>query len=66
MGSLIRTMKLYRIPFELVLIDRGPIGLHLDMVLNKQDMPQLIDLFTMEDLDVIVSNLEQEECAIYK
>ena len=66
MRPLICTMKLYRILFDLVLIDRGPIKLHLDMVLNKQDMPQLIDLFTMEDLKVIVSNLEQEERAIYK
>ena len=66
MGPLIRTMKLYRIPFNLVLIDRGPIGLHLDLVLNKWDLPQLIDLFTMEDLNIIVSNLEQEERAIYE
>ena len=66
MGPLMHTMKLYRIPFDLVLIDRGPIRLHWDMVLNKWDMPQLIDQFTMEDLNMIVSNLEQEERAIYK
>ena len=66
MGPLIQTMKLYRILFDLVLIDHGPIGLHLDLVLHKRDMPQLIDLFTMEDLNIIVSNLEQEERAIYK
>ena len=63
---IIRTMRFYGIPFRMYLIDRGTFGLHLDVVIHAQNMPQLVGLFTMEDLRLIANNLEEEEKAIYE
>ena len=63
---IIRTMKMYGIPYKMVLIDRGVFGLHLDVVITAQHMPQLVALFSMEDLRLIAHNLEAEENAIYE
>ena len=62
---IIRTMRIYGIPFRMLLVDRGTFGLHLDVTIRSQNMPQLIGLFTMEDLRLIAHNLEAEENAIY-
>ena len=58
-------MRVYGIPLML-LVDRGTFGLHLNVTINSQNMPQLIGLFMMEDLRLIVNNLEAEENAIYE
>ena len=63
---IIRTMRLYGIPFRMYLIDRGTFGLHLDVVIRVRNMPQLVGLFTMEDIRLIANNLEEEEKAIYE
>ena len=63
---IIRTMRLYGIPFRMYLIDRGTFGLHLDVMIRARNMPQLVGLFTMEDIRLIANNLEEEEKAIYE
>ena len=45
---ILRTLSFYNLCYQMKVADRGPYGLHLDFMMNLNDVVTLMDLFSAE------------------
>ena len=48
LATILRTLTMYDLRYQIKMADRGPYGLHLDFLLNLEDVVNLMDLFSAE------------------
>ena len=48
LATILRTLTFYDLHYQLKVSDRGPYGLHLDFIMNLNDVANLMDLFSAE------------------
>ena len=48
LATILRTLTMYDLQYQIKMADRGPYGLHLDFLLNLEDVVNLMDLFSAE------------------
>ena len=48
LATILRTLTMYDLRYQIKMADRGPYGLHLDFLLNLKDVVNLMDLFSAE------------------
>ena len=48
LATILRTLTMYNLRYQIKMADRGPYGLHLDFLLNLEDVVNLMDLFSAE------------------
>ena len=62
--SILRLLKIYSLPINIRLVDRGPYGVHFDLVFSHETVLSLIELFDSEEEHVIVNNIKEYENSI--
>ena len=45
---ILHTLSFYNLQYQIKMADRGPYGLHLDFLMNLNDVVTLMDLFSAE------------------
>ena len=55
-ASILLLLKIYNLPINIRLIDRGPYGVHFDLIFSHKTVMNLIELFDSEPEDVIVKS----------
>ena len=48
LATILRTLTMYDLRYQIKMADRGPYGLHLDFLMNLEDVVNLMDLFSAE------------------
>ena len=48
LATILRTLTMYNLRYQIKMADRGPYGLHLDFLMNLEDVVNLMDLFSAE------------------
>ena len=48
LATILRTLTMYDLLYQIKMANRGPYGLHLDFLLNLEDVVNLMDLFSAE------------------
>ena len=48
LATILHTLTMYDLRYQIKMADRGPYGLHLDFLLNLEDVVNLMDLFSAE------------------
>ena len=48
LATILRTLTMYNLRYQIKMADRGPYSLHLDFLMNLEDIVNLMDLFSAE------------------
>ena len=66
LATILRTLTFYDLHYQMKVSDRGPYGLHLDFILNLNDVANLMDLFSTESTLQFQQQVWDYEESIYK
>ena len=50
LATILHTLTMYDLRYQIKMADRGPYGLHLDFLMNLEDVVNLMDLFSAESV----------------
>lgn len=66
LATILRTLAYYRMGYRVKITDRGPYGMHLDIITGITDIVNLLDLFSTETALSFERNIWDHEEAIYE
>ena len=66
LATILRTLTMYDLRYQIKMADRGPYGLHLDFLLNLEDVVNLMDLFSTESVLQFQQQVWDFEESIYE
>ena len=64
--TILRTLTMYNLQYQIKMAHRGPYGLHLDFLLNLEDVVNLMDLFSAESALQFQQQVWEFEESIYE
>ena len=64
-ASIVRLLKIYSLPINIRLVDRGPYGVYFDLIFSHETVMSLIELFDFESEDIIADNIKLDELFSY-
>ena len=65
LAMILRTLSFYDLRYQIKMADRGPYGLHLDFLMNLNDVVTLMDLFSAESALNFQQQVWDFEVSIY-
>ena len=66
LAMILRTLRFYDLHYQMKVSDRGPYGLHLDFIMNLNDVANVMDLFSVESVLQFQQQVWDYEESIYE